>query len=180
MTILSTDTDAVARILRDRARTLAREAEPVPPPATLIELIEFGLADERYALETVFVREVHPLEELTPLPCTPAFWRGVVNIRGRILPVIDLKRFFDLPETGITDLHLILLVETHDLTFGLLADRITGVRSLARDTIQTSLPTLTGIRAEYLLGVTAERLVILDAERLAADRRIIVDEEVDA
>ena len=119
------------------------------------------------------------MEELTPVPCTPAFIRGLVNVRGRIFPVIDLKKFFDLPEQGITDLHRILLVQTADMEFGLLADTIAGVRKIPLAAIQPSLPTLTGIRAEYLRGVTADRLVILDAAALLGDRRIIVHEEVD-
>ena len=93
--------------------------------------------------------------------------------------MIDLKKFFDLPEQGITDLHRILLVQTADMEFGLLADTIAGVRKIPLAAIQPSLPTLTGIRAEYLRGVTADRLVILDAAALLGDRRIIVHEEVD-
>lgn len=180
MTTSHSDSDEVARILRARAQALARGAEAAPTPDSEIELIEFGLADERYALESSFVGEVHPLKDLTPLPCTPPFVLGLVNVRGRILPVIDLKKFFDLSEDGITDLHLILRVQARGLEFGLLTDRVGGVRRIARDSLQPSLPTLTGIRSEYLLGVTAERLVILDAQCIAADPRIIVDEEVDA
>jgi purine-binding chemotaxis protein CheW len=61
-----------------------------------------------------------------------------------------------------------------------LADVIVGVRSIRVESLQPSLPTLTGIRAEYLKGVTAERLVVLDLERLLADPKIIVNEEVEA
>lgn len=180
MTLLPDPTpDDVTHILRARALALAREPEVAASADAWIELIEFGLADERYAIETAFVREVHPLEDLTALPCTPPFLLGLVNVRGRILPVIDPKKFFELPERGITDLHVILLVQARGMEFGLLADSIVGVRTVSRDAIQSSLPTLTGIRAEYLLGVTAERLVILAAERIAADPRIIIDEEVD-
>ena len=95
---------------------------------------------------------MHPLRDLTPLPCTPPFVLGIVNVRGRILPVLDLKKFFDLPEQGLTDLHRIILVSGNDLELGLLADVIVGVRSVPADSLQPSLPTLTGIRADYLKG----------------------------
>src|ERR1700712_5225839 len=91
------------RILRERARLLARVPESEPVAGAVLELLEFSLAQERYAVENRFVREVCPLKELTPLPCTPPFLLGVVNVRGRILPVLDLKKFFDLPEKGLTD-----------------------------------------------------------------------------
>ena len=81
----------------------------------MLELLEFRLASERYAVESRLVQEVHPLRDLTPLPCTPPFVLGIVNVRGRILPVLDLKKFFDLPERGLTDLHRIILVRGNDL-----------------------------------------------------------------
>lgn len=168
------------RILRERAKALARVSTAAGVTEAALSVVEFGLANERYAVEAAYVREVHPLEDLTPLPCTPAFVLGLVNVRARILPVIDLKKFFDLPEQGITDLHRIVVVQGPEIEFGLLADTVAGMRAIASEAIQPALPTLTGIRAEYLRGVTAERLVILDIARILADRRIIVDEEVDA
>ena len=166
-------------ILRARAKALAREPETRQIAAAALEVIEFGLAHERYAIEAAYVREVQPLEDLTPLPGTPPFVAGIVNVRGRILPVIDIRKFFDLPEPGIADAHRILLVHTAEMELGILADTVAGVRSVPLDTIQSSLPTLTGLREEYLKGVTAERLIILDVARILADRRIMVHEEVE-
>jgi purine-binding chemotaxis protein CheW len=165
-------------ILRARARALARPQESATVAAASLELLEFRLAQESYALETRHVREVYPLNDLTPLPCTPAFVRGLVNVRGRITPVIDIKKFFDLPDQGLTDLHRIILVHGNGLEIGLLADEIEGVRSVPIGALQASLPTLTGIRADYLKGVTADRLVVLDLDRLLADPKIIVHEAV--
>lgn len=167
-------------ILRARAKALAVQPRQSKPAGAMLELIEFRLASERYALETRHVRDVHPLRDLTPLPGTPAFVLGIVNVRGRILPVLDLKKFFDLPEPGLTDLHRIILVQGNDLEFGLLADVIVGVRSVAADSLQPSLPTLTGIRAEYLKGIGEDRLVVLDVERMLADPKIIVHHEVES
>ena len=167
------------QILRARAQALARPPERAAVAAASLELLEFRLANECYALETRYVREVYPLKNLTPLPCTPPFVLGIVNVRGRILPVLDLKKFFELPEEGLTDLHRIILVQGHDLELGLLADVIAGVRTIPVDSLQPSLPTLTGIRAEYLKGVTAERLVVLDLDRILTDPKIIVHEEVE-
>jgi purine-binding chemotaxis protein CheW len=167
-------------ILRDRARALARPPQSAAAAVTTIELLEFHLAQERYALETQYVQEVQPFRELTPLPCTPAFVLGIVNIRGRILPVLDLKKFFDLPEKGLTDLHRIILIGGNDLEFGLLADTVAGVRHVAVDSLQPSLPTLTGIRAQYLKGVTEERLIVLDLARILSDPKIIVQEDMEA
>lgn len=167
------------RILRARAEALAREPAPAQAAAGHIEVVEFVLAYERYGVETRYVREVYPLENLTPLPCTPAFILGIVNLRGENLSVVDLKKFFELPEKGLTDLHKVIVLEAENMRFGILADAVPGVRRVSLDDIQPSLPTLTGVREAYLKGVTTERMVILDADRLLADERIIVREQVD-
>ena len=179
----SEDSNAVtpdaAQILRARARALAQPPEAAPAASAWLDVLEFRLAGERYAVETRYVREVHPLKDLTPLPGTPPFVLGIVNVRGRIVPVLDLKKFFELPEQGLTDLHRIILIEGSEMEFGLLADATVGVRSIPADSLQLSLPTLTGIRSEYLKGVTAERLVVLDVARILADPKIIVHEDVE-
>ena len=172
-------TDA-KQILRARARVLAQRAKPAPASETLLEVLEFRLAQERYAVESRYVQEVHPLKDLTTLPCTPAFVLGIVNVRGRIVSVLDFKKFLDLPAKGLTDLHHLVLVRGKDFEVCVLADVIVGVRSIPVDSLQPSLPTLTGVRSDYLKGVTAERLVILDLKRILADPRIIVHDEVEA
>ena len=156
--------------------------EPVREEAAqeALEVVEFLLAYERYGIESSYVHEVYPLKELTPLPGTPPFILGVINVRGQLLSVIDLKKFFDLPERGLTDLNRVILIHNDHMEFGLLADAILGVRAIPLTDLQPSLPTLTGIREEYLRGVTGERVVILDAEKLLSDRKMIVQEEVEA
>ena len=177
---MSNEANDAKQILRARAHALARTPPHSPRADTLLELLEFHLAQERYAVETRYVLEVHPLKDLTPLPCTPRFVLGIVNVRGRILPVLDFKKFFDLPEKGLTDLHRIILVGANNLELGLLADVVVGVQSIPADSLQPSLATLTGVRSDYLKGVTAERLVVLDLARILTDPKIIVHEEVEA
>ena len=111
------------------------------------------LAYERYAVETQYVSQVAMLEHLIPLPCTPAFVLGIVNLRGAILPVLDLKNFFELPVKGLTDLNKIIVLQSGKILFGILADAIVGVRHILLRDVQSSLPTLTGVRKNYLKGV---------------------------
>ncbi len=171
------DAKEVKRILKARAQALARAAGKAEA-ADALELVEFVLAHETYGLETRHVREVHVLESLTPLPCTPAFMLGIVNLRGEILSVIDIRIFFDLPRNGLSDLNKVIVLESENMLFGILADALLGVRRVPVAEIQPSVPTLTGIREKYLKGVTSGHTVILDAEKLLADESIIVQEEV--
>jgi purine-binding chemotaxis protein CheW len=170
------DREETARILKARAQMLAQQP-PGEDASERIEVVEFLLAYETYAIESRYVREVYPLENLTPLPGTPAFVLGIVNVRGEMLSVIDIKKFFDLPEKGLTDLNRLIVLDSGSMCLGILADAIAGMRQIRLAEIQPSLPTLTGIRQDYLRGVTAERTVVLDAEKLVADRKIIVQEQ---
>ena len=165
-------------ILRERAAKLAVEPEKKAGAEEFIEVVEFLLAHERYAVASEYVREIYSLNDLTPVPCTPRFVLGIVNVRGQVLSVIDIKRFFDLPEKGLSDLNKVIILHSADMEFGILADAIVGVRNLNLSEIETSLPTLTGIRKEYLMGVTKDREVVLDAGKLLADKGIIVNENV--
>jgi len=166
-------------VLRSRAKRLSQEIENAGADEKNIEILEFLLAHETYAIETHFIREVYPMTELTPLPCTPPFVSGLINIRGQILTVIDMKKFFDLPEKGITNLNKVIVVRKNAMELGILADEIIGIRSIPVSELQPPLSTITGIYADYLKGVTGGRTIILDMERFLTDRRLIVHEEVE-
>lgn len=165
------------RILKDRARRLAQEPEAGREGSEFAEVVEFMLAHERYAIESAYVKEIYPMRELTQVPGTPHFVLGIINVRGHIFSVIDIKKFFGLPEKGITELNKAIIIQKDRMEFGILADSITGVRRIPLDEIQPPLPTLTGIRRDYLKGITGDRLVILDAVKLLSDKSIIVHEE---
>ena len=167
------------KILHARARLLAACGKSEAVPAhLLVEVVEFVLGPEHYGIESCHIREIHPLSEFTPLPCTPAFVLGLVNVRGQILSIIDIKKLFDLPEKGLTDLNKVIVVHANHTEVGILADTIVGVRSIAPEELQPALPTLTGIRAEYLKGITKDPMVVLDVEKILSDEKILVNEAV--
>jgi purine-binding chemotaxis protein CheW len=180
------DPDEKKKILKARAKNLSQEPEEKETVEKYIEVVEFLLSYEKYAIESSYVREIYPLKELTGLPCTPPFILGIVNVHGQIISVIDIKKFFELPEKGLGDLNKVIILHSEvpalsrveGMEFGILADVILGVRRIPLTDIQPSLPTLTGIREEYLKGVTGEQVVILDAGKLLSDKKITVHEEV--
>ena len=140
-------------------------------------MLAFTLAGETYAVETRYVREVCQLKDLTALPCTPPFVAGVMNLRGRIVAILDLRRFFDLPSRGLTELNRVIVLHDGASELGLLADSIDDVTRLTVAELQTGLPTLTGLREKFLLGLTGRALAVLDGERLLADASLRVDHQ---
>jgi purine-binding chemotaxis protein CheW len=166
------------KILKRRARQLARKTGRIKEKEARIEVVEFALAYENYAIESRYVSEVYPLKEFTAIPCTPDFVLGIINLRGRIIVIIDLKKIFDLPDKGVADFNKVIIISSELNEFGIVADSITEVRSLAVSKIQTSLPTLTGICEDYIKGILSDRVVVLDAEMILADPKIVVYQEV--
>lgn len=173
------DYESTRRILQARARALAQEGKVEAAPLGRLEILEFVLANERYGLETEFVREVYPLKEFTSLPCTPPFILGIINVRGQILTVIDLKRFFNLPDKGLSDLNKVIILRRDRLEVGILADAVSGVRAVGLTEVQAPPPTLEGISPDYLQGITREALIVLDAGKILTDPGLMVHEEVE-
>jgi purine-binding chemotaxis protein CheW len=165
-------------ILEARARLLARPQETARDSGAQLEVVEFRLAHERYAIELRHVLEVAPFDSLTPLPCVPPHILGIMNLRAQVLPVLAIKKFFELPEVGITDLHMVLVVQVDDVELGILADSVTGVRAIEQQSLEPALPTLTGIRAQYLKGIAPGGIVVLDAARILRDPGLLINEEV--
>lgn len=163
-------------ILKNRAQLLSQEIYETISTTDTLEVLEFNVDGEKYGIETKFINKVCHLNDLTPLPGVPSFIIGIVNVRGHITPVIDIKIFFDLPKQALSVSNKIIVVNIDDAIFGVLSDDVVGRSIIPMDEIQSSLPTLTGIRSDYLKGVTDNQLVILDLHRLATDKNIEVNE----
>jgi purine-binding chemotaxis protein CheW len=171
------DLEVVGHVLETRRRAAAKQ--PVQPDAgEQLDVLAFSLGGETYGVETCHVREVCRLVDLTTVPCTPPFIAGVINLRGQILAVVDLRKFFELLSAGLTELNRVIVLTGGDGELGLLVDAIHGAHLVAVADLQEGLPTLTGIRERFLKGITSEMLAVLDGGRLLADAGLKVDEQV--
>lgn len=176
------------KILKARAKVLAKTSVKKDQEEANLQVVEFLLAHETHAFELKHILEVLPLKELTPLPCTPAFVLGIINFRGRIISIIDLKKFFELPEQGLKGPNWVIILRTDEpvlrsaagMEFGILADTIVGVNRIPLNAVQPTLPTLTGIREKYLKGITEDRVVILDGGKILSDEKILVHKQIGA
>jgi purine-binding chemotaxis protein CheW len=165
------------KVLRARAEAMARERDEGVGARDTLEVLGFLLGQEAYGVETCHVREVQPMNELTPLPGAPAFVLGIVSLRGRVLSVVDIRKLFDIPLKGVGDHDRVIVLQHGVMELGILGNSILGVLQVATEDLLPTLPTLTGLRAEYLKGVTPDRMAILDAAVLLADERVVVREE---
>lgn len=152
-------------ILRERARKLATE-EKSTDRADGLTVLAFRMGQESYGIELSWVRGIHPLKDPAYIPGAPVFVLGIINLRGEILSVVDLKKIFDLPDDESGNVQPLIILSNTEMEFCLVADEIIGVRHIPTDEITPSLPTLTGVRSEYLLGVSGDGMVILDGNKL--------------
>lgn len=118
----------------------------------------FKLSHEEYGLEILKVREIIGLMDITRVPRTPEFVRGVINLRGKVIPVVDLRLKFGMDRTEATDQTVIIVVQySHrntDLTMGILVDEVVEVLDIAADQIEPPPSFGTGIvQTDFILGV---------------------------
>src|SRR5512144_2958054 len=137
----------------------------------------FKLADEAYGLPILKVREIIGLMEITRVPRTPDFIRGVINLRDRVVPVVDLRLKFGMPRTESSEQTVIIVVQyataARDVTRGILVDQVLEVLSIASERIEPP-PSFAGdaLDTSFLLGVgkTADRVIfLLDIGRVLSD-----------
>ncbi len=163
-------------ILDERARALARVPPRPPTAAEVIEVAVFVLDDERYAVETGHVRRVVRLDGLTPVPGAPEALAGVVNLRGEVLAVFDLRALVGLPRREPTELTRVVVLGADRDELGILADAAVEVRDLRIDAIHDPPGSVEAPGRPLLRGVTADALIVLDGAALLADPRLVVDQ----
>ena len=130
---------------------------------TNIELVGFVLGDEEYAIEITKVQDINRMVEITRVPKTPDFVKGVMNLRGKVLPVIHLRKRFNLPEKSFDRNSRIIVVEVAGSIMGFIVDSITEVIRIPSGAIEQVPDLVSGIDSEYIMGVgkLQSRLLIL-------------------
>ncbi len=173
---LAPSAEAAHAIMEARARALARARPQAEAPADLLELLVFGLGRERYAVETRFVREVTRLLDFTRVPGAPDPILGITALRGEMLALVDLRRFFSIAEHDLTDLSRLIVLGQAASELGIVVDSADTVERLPLARVLAPPELAGGIGRGYLRGVTADALIIIDAGALLADTRLVVDQ----
>jgi len=166
-------------VLRSRAAQLAREKEAGAQEVLDDELyVLFRLgADQAYGVPYRHLDEILYLNHIARVPGTPPFVAGVVNRRGELLTVLDVRALFRLPAGEYGEEARIIVVRSDGITAGLLVDGIEGNARYVADRLQPPSPAGGGIDPLYVLGVEASTITMLDIEGLLGDPRILIDKE---
>jgi len=140
-----------------------------------IQVACFRLMDDLYAVDIMRIKEIIRPQKLTYLPKAPSFIDGVINLRGAVIPVVDLRKRFDMPEREPGAATRLLIVRLSAQTLGLVVDDVTEVITVAVKDIKHPPAVSDGVIADYLLGVclAGEVLVmLLDIDRIFSSREV--------
>ncbi|OGP94031.1 MAG: chemotaxis protein CheW [Deltaproteobacteria bacterium RBG_19FT_COMBO_56_10] len=135
----------------------------------LLQLVTFRLGNEEFSLDILRVQEIIRHMELTRVPRTPDFVDGVINLRGRVIPVLDLRKRFGLPSGERTNETRIIVVDVDNKTVGLKVDAVSEVLRLPADTVEPAPAIVTGVESDYIKGVgklEGRLLILLDVEKI--------------
>lgn len=165
-------------ILKERARIIALAESDKGSNSIRREVVVFALEKENYAIEATYVKEVYPLIDVTILPCVPPWVYGVINVRRKIYSVIDLKNLFGLEQNQENSEMKVIILEEGNMSFGILTDEIYGVKSIDLDSLQSQLPTQTHKSKEYFKGITKDRVIVLNGDKLLHSESLVVDEVI--
>ena len=148
----------------------------------LQEFLTFTLGDEEYAIDILKVQEIRGYDAVTKIANTPAFIKGVINLRGIIVPIVDMRIKFNLGEAVYNDFTVVIVLNIGRRVIGIVVDSVSDVMSLAADAISAA-PEFAMFDTEFLLGlasVEGRMLILLDIERLMSSADMALIDETGA
>jgi purine-binding chemotaxis protein CheW len=149
-------------------------------PATLVQFISFAIGDDQYGVDIMAVREIKGWTDITHLPNQPEYVRGVLNLRGVIVPIVDLRCRFGQGQTEAKPTHIVIIVQIATRLVGLLADRVLDIVSFESSKVQPVPRIAAASRVNFLSGlVTVDdtMIALLDLRYLLSFTNEMAEQE---
>ncbi len=145
------------------------------------KFLTFALSNEEYGVEILKVREIMGLMEITPVPQTPDYMKGVINLRGKVIPVVDLRLKFSMPEVEHTKETCIIVAEVGTAQVGVIVDSVSEVTDIKGEDIEESPNFGQEIDTNFIMGLgkTKKKIIILlDIEGVLTTEELKMAEEI--
>ncbi len=158
-------------------KPLIEEASVAETTGTM-QLVSFGLAEEEYGIEITKIREIILITEITQIPQTAHYVKGLINRRSTVIPVVDLRALFELPEGELTDTSRIMVLHVGTKTIGIVVDTVSEVLRVTQNQIAPPPPTVAGLGREYLTGLVKlddRLLILLDIDKILGEEEDVLE-----
>ncbi len=139
------------------------------------KFLTFFLANEEYGIEILKVQEIIGMMAITPVPRTPRFIRGVINLRGKVIPVVDLRLKFDMESKEQTEETCIIVVQTAGIQIGCVVDKVSEVLDIKAEEIEDAPTFGADVNTEYILGIGKSQgkvKLLLDIDKVLSQREM--------
>jgi purine-binding chemotaxis protein CheW len=137
----------------------------------LLQLVSFRIADEEFGVDIIKVQEIIRMVDITRVPNTPHYVIGVINLRGKVIPIIDMRRRLNLKETPYTKDTRIVVVEEENKIVGFIVDSVSEVLRISSSVLEPPPPMVSGISSDFITSVAkleGRLLILLDLEKVLA------------
>jgi purine-binding chemotaxis protein CheW len=147
-----------------------------------VQAVVFLLNNSYYGVPILQVQEIVKMTEITKLPETPDFVEGVVNLRGQIVPILDLRKRFSLPKVAVNENWRILILKAEGIHFGVMVDQISQVEKVPASLIEVPPKVVSGVKGDFIRGIAKMKdrlLILLDIEKILSHREIEALQEIE-
>ena len=140
----------------------------------VLQFVTFTLNNEEYAVDILSVQEINRIAEITKIPNSPPYVEGVVNLRGKVIPVINLRNKFGFEKKSIDDTSRIIIMDIRGITYGIIVDSVSEVLRVQSGTVEPTPPMSSDANSKFIKGLAKldDRLIIL------IDIDNLIDEEL--
>lgn len=138
----------------------------------MLQLVTFKLANQKYGVDILKVQEINNMKDITSIPNAPSFLEGAINLRGKVIPVLNLGRKFGFETKALDDTSKIIIMDIRGVIMGLIVDSVSDVLRVPRDVVEPPPPVSSNISTEFISGIAKleEGLVILlDMDKLLGE-----------
>jgi len=140
--------------------------------AELMQLVTFSIGEEEFGVDILKVQEIIRMMEITKVPRAPEFVEGVINLRGKVIPILDLRKRFGLVARSHDKHTRIIVIEINNMIVGFVVDSVSEVLRIPSSTVEPPPPVVSGLESEYISGVGKledRLLILLDLDRLLSN-----------
>lgn len=163
-------------ILKARSEKLAQTVIKSDALEGALNVLLFSLSGEIYGIESRFVDEVYPVKELVSLPSVPNFVSGLIQVRRKVFSIIDLRHLFGIAPSSNESNGKAIILKGAEMSFGLWTNEVLTMRWIPLSDLQPALPSMQGVYLEFIKGITNDRVVVLDGDKLLNTLTLVVSE----